>query len=344
MLKKHQPLVIHFDAQIDQVNGKMGHSVLRYSENPVACVIDRNHGGRRTRDLLNFGPDVPVVSNVAEALPYGPEVLLLGMAPGGGLLPEHMFDEMDQTIAGGLSIVNGLHHHLGPRYPNLAPGQWIWDIRQEPQGLGIAAAAAAGLSNRRLLLVGTDMAIGKMTAGLEIWHAARQTGVAAAFVATGQIGIVITGHGIPLDAIRVDYACGAVEKEVLAVKDADLVIVEGQGSLAHPGSTSTLPLIRGACPTHLILCHRAGMTTLDTVRANSIRVPPLLDLIHLYEKLASACGSLPAAKTVAISVNTARLDETAAERALEEIRAETGMLVTDPIRYGAKALLDAVMA
>ena len=344
MLKKHQPLVIHFDAQIDQVNGKMGHSVLRYSENPVACVIDRNHGGRRTRDLLNFGPDVPVVSNVAEALPYGPEVLLLGMAPGGGLLPEHMFDEMDQTIAGGLSIVNGLHHHLGPRYPNLDPGQWIWDIRQEPPGLGIAAAAAAGLSNRRLLLVGTDMAIGKMTAGLEIWHAARQAGIAAEFVATGQIGIVITGHGIPLDAIRVDYACGAVEKEVLAVKDADLVIVEGQGSLAHPGSTSTLPLIRGACPTHLILCHRAGMTTLDTVRANSIRVPPLLDLIHLYEKLASACGSLPVAKTVAISVNTARLDETAAERALEEIRAETGMLVTDPIRYGAKALLDAVMA
>ena len=166
-------------------------------------------------------------------------------------------------------------------------GQWIWDIRQEPPGLGIAAAAAAGLSNRRLLLVGTDMAIGKMTAGLEIWHAARQAGIAAEFVAPGQIGIVITGHGIPLDAIRVDYACGAVEKEVLAVKDADLVIVEGQGSLAHPGSTSTLPLIRGACPTHLILCHRAGMTTLDTVRANSIRVPPLLDLIHLYETLAS---------------------------------------------------------
>ena len=69
MLNKNQSLVIHFDAQIDQTNGKMGHSVLRYSENPVACVIDRNHGGHRTRELLNFGPDVPIVSSVAEALP-----------------------------------------------------------------------------------------------------------------------------------------------------------------------------------------------------------------------------------------------------------------------------------
>ena len=79
MLNKNQSLVIHFDAQIDQTNGKMGHSVLRYSENPVACVIDRNHGGHRTRELLNFGPDVPIVSSVAEALPYAPEALLLGM-------------------------------------------------------------------------------------------------------------------------------------------------------------------------------------------------------------------------------------------------------------------------
>ena len=76
MLNKNQSLVIHFDAQIDQTNGKMGHSVLRYSENPVACVIERNHGGHRTRELLNFGPDVPIVSSVAEALPYAPEALL----------------------------------------------------------------------------------------------------------------------------------------------------------------------------------------------------------------------------------------------------------------------------
>jgi uncharacterized NAD-dependent epimerase/dehydratase family protein len=344
MLNKNQSLVIHFDAQIDQTNGKMGHSVLRYSENPVACVIDRNHGGHRTRELLNFGPDVPIVSSVAEALPYAPEALLLGMAPGGGLLPEHMFDEMDQAITAGLSIVNGLHQHLGPRYPTLVPGQWVWDIRQEPQGLGIATAAAADLPNRRLLLVGTDMAIGKMTAGLEIWRAAKEAGCRVSFVATGQIGMVVTGHGIPLDAIRVDYACGAVEQEVMAVKASDLVIVEGQGSLAHPGSTSTLPLMRGACPTHLILCHRAGMTTLDTVRTNSIRVPPLLDLIRLYEDLAAACGSLPAAKTVGISLNTAHMSEEAAARAVEETKAQTGLLVTDPIRYGPKPLFDAVMA
>ena len=81
MLRKEQKLVIHFYEQIDKLNGKMGHGILRYSENPIACVIDFNQGGKTTRDLFEFGPDVPVVSNVEQALGYGGEVLVLGMAP-----------------------------------------------------------------------------------------------------------------------------------------------------------------------------------------------------------------------------------------------------------------------
>ena len=78
-------------------------------------------------------------------------------------MPPEMIAEVDKAVAAGMSVINGLHEHLGPRYPELSPGQWIWDIRQEPQDLGIAWARAAGLQNRRALLVGTDMAVGKMT-------------------------------------------------------------------------------------------------------------------------------------------------------------------------------------
>jgi uncharacterized NAD-dependent epimerase/dehydratase family protein len=154
-----------------------------------------------------------VVSSVAEAVDadVGGEVLVLGMAPSGGRLPPEMVAEVDLAVASGMSVINGLHEQLGPRYPDLKKGQWVWDIRREPQGLGIAWARAAGLSNRRALLVGTDMAVGKMTTGLEIWHASLKREIRAEFLATGQIGILISGKGIPLDAIRVDYACGAVE-------------------------------------------------------------------------------------------------------------------------------------
>ncbi len=343
MLKPDQRLVIHFSEQINKLNGKMGHGVLRYSRNPIACAVDFNHGGCSTRELLGFGPDVPVVSSVAQAVDVGGEVLVLGMAPSGGRLPPEMVAEVDLAVASGMSVVNGLHEQLEPRYPDLKEGQWVWDIRREPQGLDIACARAAGLSNRRALLVGTDMAVGKMTAGLEIWHASLKREIHAEFLATGQIGILISGKGIPLDAIRVDYACGAVEGMVMDAADAQLVIVEGQGSIVHPGSTSTLPLIRGSCPTHLVLCHRAGMTELDTVGV-AIRVPPLNEVIALYEDLASACGSFTRPLTAGIALNTAHLDADGAARAVAQIQDETGRLVVDPVRDGADALVDALMS
>ena len=343
MLNRERKLVIHFYEQIDKLNGKMGHGILRYSQNPVACVVDFNHGGTTTRELLDFGPDVPVVSSVEDALAHGPEVLVLGMAPSGGRLPAEMVKEVDHAVGAGLCVVNGLHEFLSGRYPELPSLQWIWDIRREPDGLGIAWGRASELANRRVLLVGTDMAIGKMTAGLEIQKSALQRNIQAEFLATGQIGIVISGRGIPLDAIRVDYACGAVEKMVLDAADAELTIVEGQGSLLHPGSTSTLPLIRGACPTHLILCHRAGMTELDTVGL-TVSVPPLNEVIDLYESIASACGTYSRPQTVAIALNTAHLDDQEAAAVLSDTADATGRLVVDPVRQGASVLVDFLMA
>ncbi|MGB1682843.1 MAG: DUF1611 domain-containing protein [Arenicellales bacterium] len=343
MLKPDQKLAIHFWEQIDKLNGKTGHGVLRYSQNPIACVIDFKQGGRRTRDLLDFGPDVPIYANIASAKEAGADVLVIGMAPSGGQLPAEMIAEVDEAIASGMSIINGLHQHLGPRYPQLKSGQWVWDIRQEPKGLGIAWARAAALGNRRVLMVGTDMAIGKKTAGLEIWHAALRQNIRAEFLATGQTGVLISGKGIPLDAIRVDYACGAVEKMVLEAADAELAIIEGQGSVVHPGSTSTLPLIRGSCPTHLVLCHRAGMTHLDTV-GDPVAVPPLNDVIQLYEDIAHACGAYQRPTTVGIVLNTGHLDEVAAQRAIEETAQATGRLTVDPIRQGADALIGPLMA
>ena len=342
MLKPDQKLAIHFFEQIDKLNGKMGHGVLRYSRNPIACAIDLNHGGRSTRDLLEFGPDVPIYSNVESAMSAGGEVLILGMAPSGGRLPAEMVEEVDRAVSAGMSVINGLHEQLGPRYPNLPEGQWIWDIRQEPKDLGIAWARAAKLSNRRALLVGTDMAVGKMTAGLEIWHAALRADVRADFLATGQIGILVSGKGVPLDAIRVDYACGAIEKMVLEAADADLAIVEGQGSIVHPGSTSTLPLMRGSCPTHLILCHRAGMTHLDTV-GDQVKVPPLNEIIALYEDIANGCGAFKRPVTAGIALNTAHLSEADASRAIAQTADETGRLTLDPVRDGADALVKALM-
>ena len=100
------------------------------------------------------------------------------------------------------------------------------------------------------------------------------------------------GSGIPLDAFKVDLACGAVEEAVLKHKDKELV-GRRTGSLLHPGSTATLPLMRGSCPTHLILCHRAENYLKFP---EYIKIPNLKSFIDLNEQLVTVCGTYPAAK------------------------------------------------
>ncbi len=342
MLNPDLPIAILFNDQLGELNGKMGHGVLRYSPNPVTCVIDTRHNGKRLHDIVDFGNDCPVVGNVDAAAKLGARVLILGMAPSGGRLPSHLKSEIDSAVAQGMCVVNGLHELMAQNYPELEPGQWVWDIRTEPEGINIARARASALNNKRVVIVGTDMAIGKMTVGLEIWKLARQRGIKSDFLATGQIGITIAGKGIPLDAIRVDYACGAVEQMVLDAADNDLVIIEGQGSLVHPGSTSNLPLIRGSCPTHFILCHQAGANKL-WAEDGDVAIPPLDQLIKLYEDLSSVCGSYERAKTVGVALNTYDMNEEQARQQIEHTEKITGLPTTDAVRYGAGELLDAIM-
>ncbi|MCC5969449.1 MAG: DUF1611 domain-containing protein [Pararhodobacter sp.] len=342
MLDPTLPIALYAEATAGTLNAKMSEGILRYGRNPVVAVIDSTQAGKRMRDLSPLDSDVPLVATLAEAQALGAKVLVLGTAPSGGRVPPEWMAVLHAAVAGGMSIVNGMHDRLEPVLgAGLHAGQWIWDLRV-PQGEPppIAKARAAALSNRRVLMVGTDMAIGKMTAGLELTRSLQDMGRDAAFLATGQTGIAITGRGIPLDAIRVDHAAGAVERMVLEAAAHEIVVVEGQGSLLHPGSTATLPLMRGSCCTHMVLCHRAGMQTLDEL--TEIRVPPLREVIALNEAVAAAAGALTPAKVVAVALNTARMSAAEAGDAVRRVEDETGLPAADPVRDGAGRLAEAV--
>lgn len=343
MLEPSQPIAIFAEATMGLLNAKMAEGILRYGRNPIVAVIDSTKAGRTVREVSTVDSDVPIVASLEDAIARGADVLVLGTAPSGGRVPPEWMEMLEAAIAAGLSIVNGMHDELQPRLgSNLADGQWIWDIRT-PQGdlPPIAMARAAKLNNTRVLMVGTDMAVGKMTAGLEVQRSLVAMGEDSVFLATGQTGIAITGMGIPLDAYRVDHAAGAVERMVLGAADHDYAIIEGQGSLLHPGSTATLPLMRGSACSAMILCHRAGMKILDTL--DEVRVPPLAEVIALNEAVACAAGALTPAKVVAVSLNTSHLSASEAHAAVEETAKETGLPVADPVRMGAGILAEAIV-
>lgn len=345
MLEPSQTIAIYAEANMGLINAKMAEGIIRYGRNPVACVIDSRAVGKPLQELCKIDRDIPIVATLDEAIGLGAEVLVLGTTPSGGRVPPEWMAVLEQAVGAGLSVVNGLHDRLNDKLGDrLRAGQWIWDIRTPVDAMPpIAMARAAALPNIRALMVGTDMAVGKKTAGLEIWTALREAGHDAAFLATGQSGVAITGKGIPLDAFRVDHAAGAVERMVLENAGHDVLIVEGQGSLLHPGSTATLPLMRGSCCNALILCHRARMEVLDTSEAE-IRIPPLPEVIALNEAVARAAGALTPAKVVGIALNTRDLPEDEGRAEVEKTAAETGLPVADPVRFGAQALARAVLA
>ena len=327
--------------------GKTGLSLLRYSQNPIVAVVDQESVGQSVVALTGIDRDVPIVGSVSETLAYEPDVLAIGIAPSGGALPEPWLDEIRMAIASGLSIVNGLHTPMADDrgLGALGPNQWIWDVRQEPTGLGIGAGKARSLACHRVLAVGTDMAVGKMSTCLELHRVSQEQGYRSKFIATGQTGLMLGHDGVALDAVRIDFAAGAVEKQLLTYGiEQDVVYVEGQGSLMHPGSTATLPLIRGTQPTHLVLVHRVGQETIHN--CPDFYLPSVVDAIQTYEMVASAGGTFRDAnggpKVVAIALNTHHLKEKEADAAIHQIQTETGLPCTDVIRYGADPIVEAI--
>jgi uncharacterized NAD-dependent epimerase/dehydratase family protein len=366
MLSAEAPVVLLLHGGLDNLSGKTGLAMLRYRPGPILAVIDPAHAGADLETVTGIARPVPVLASLREALPLRPAsgpkpVAVVGLAPSGGRLPPALRADLLVALAAGWSAASGLHTRLGDD-PELAAscreGAWIWDLRQEPADLPVASGGAASLACRRLLAVGTDMAVGKMSACLELLAAARRRGLDARFIGTGQAGLLISGQGVPLDAVRVDYAAGAVEQAVLAAaapadaagsRDAvgpagpagpdTWLLVEGQGSLCHPGSTATLPLIRGSQPTDLLLVHRAGQTS---IRNNAeVAMPPLREVIEAVERLAALgrpAAAAPAPRVRAIALNTAHLDEEAARQALEATAASTGLSCSDPVRQGGEGL------
>lgn len=336
-LLQHEGLLHH--------NGKTGKALIRFGDYNIVAVIDASTAGQSLRKLTRMDCDAPVVGTMKEALAFEPDILVVGIAPSGGILPDPWLREVEEAVAAGLSVVSGLHTELGqlPQFQNLPhPGQKIWDVRLEPQGLSVGTGAARLLSSLRVLTVGTDMAVGKMSTSIALHQLAEARGMRSSFVASGQTGLMLTEHGVPLDAIRVDFASGSIQQAVVqAGQDADIVFVEGQGSLCNPASTATLPLMRGTQPTHQILVHRAGETHLSTF--THVKIPPLSSVVQLCEDTAEGGGAFAPAPVVGVALNTWHLSEEEALAAVEAGKEETGLPCTDPIRFGAEPLLEAIL-
>jgi uncharacterized NAD-dependent epimerase/dehydratase family protein len=320
--------------------GKTMRGIIRYGPDPVVAILDSARAGEAY-------DGIPIVGTVDDALAYEPTVAVVGVATQGGRFPPAWRELLKASIAAGLDVESGLHEFISedPELAELARehGVELRDLRKPPVGLNVPTGANLEVDAKIVLTVGSDCAIGKKTAAVELDLEARRRGLESVFVPTGQTGIAIAGWGIAVDAVVSDFLAGAAERLVVegARRGGKLLFVEGQGSLIHPMySGVTLGLVHGAAPHAFVLCHSAGATEIEGCPGHPI--PPLRELVELHERIA-----LPARKAnvACIALNTAALASPEdAREAIAGVAAETGLATDDPVRFGAHDLLDALLA
>jgi uncharacterized NAD-dependent epimerase/dehydratase family protein len=333
------------DGSFGSFSSKTANACIRYSPERVVGVLDSTKAGRTAQDVLGFGGAIPVVGSLAEGLRLRPNALLIGVAPQGGQLPPEWRSIVRGAIEAGLDIWSGLHFFIGDD-PELARaaiqrGVTIHDLRKPPKELPVATGRVRDVASTVVLTVGSDCNIGKMTAALQVRDGLRERGIRVAFAGTGQTGILVEGWGIAVDAVVADFIAGAAEHLVLeAARDAELVLVEGQGSIIHPGySGVTYGLMHGSLPHAMVMCTQPSRTT---IRNNPwLPIPPLAELVRLHETVVAPLRPAP---VIAIALNTFDLSDEEARAAIARATEETGLPATDPVRYDPAPIVEAIAA
>ncbi|MFQ3318900.1 MAG: putative NAD-dependent epimerase/dehydratase family protein [Natronomonas sp.] len=315
--------------------------ILRYGDQDVVAVLDRDSTGTTVGDHLPDieQSDVPVVESVDDAPEF--DALVVGIAPIGGGFEESWRPDVRSAIERGADVIAGLHYFLSEDDGLVAlaeeHGAELRDIRKPTDDLTVAEGVARDLDAEIILTVGTDCSTGKMTTTLELVEAAREAGLDAGFIPTGQTGIMIADWGIPIDRTISDFTNGAVERMLKEkADDHDYLFVEGQGSIIHPAySAVTCGILHGAMPDYLVLCHEAGRDAIHGYESFSIPNPG--EVVDLYRDLADGVTST---ELLGGALNTYELDEEASERAITEYERDIGAPAVDPVRHGAGKLIN----
>jgi len=324
------PYLVLIGAEDDPTYAKTGLGIAQWRRQLVAGQM------RFPGCSVDLGvPDM----TVEEAFAAGVGSLVIGVAPVGGFIPDSWWSAIEQAARAGLDVVCGLHVKLADN-PALvaaakASGARLVDVRVPPKNLPVGTGVKR--SGKRVLTVGTDCAIGKKYSALALDQAMRAAGLNSTFRATGQTGIMIAGEGMPIDAVVADFISGAAECLSPDNEPDHWDVIEGQGSLFHPGySGVSLGLLHGSQPDAFVVCHDATRTQVSGWEHYPL--PSVAECIELH--ILAGRRTNPGIRCVGVSVNTSGLPITARQGWLANLSLETGLPCVDPLIEGCGAIVD----
>jgi len=334
-------IVILCPKSFDYILNKTGNMLIRYRPDSVSCIIDSDKAGLTAQDVLSYGGDIPVVAGFDEAKQFSPNTMVIGSAPQGGFITGVYRKELYSAIKNGCDIYSGMHQFLNDdeEISTLAKekGIKIYDLRKPPNPPHFSKGSWKNRKTKVLLIVGTDCDTGKMTTAWEISERLKERGKNIEFIGTGQTGILLSGHGIPVDAVTGDFMAGEVEYAIDQIDDdIDLIIVEGQGSLTNMYYAGvTLGLLHGAMPDYMVMTDEPSRK-LDVTGYAMSSIESVMDL-HI-----SLMTNFKNSKFLGINLLTLHMKEDEALNTIADLENKFQMPVTDLVRFGERELIDKI--
>ncbi len=338
--------LVYCENEFGQIDGKVANGLARDSKKyNILGIIDSSKAGLDAGEYLDgIENGIPVFPSMVDALGklgFVPELFIYGIAPLASFLDESQRNVIFAAMMEGMDIVSGLPEFLSEdvEFIEMAVecGVRIHDIRKPPprSKLHNFTGRILNFETPLITVLGTDCAVVKRTTTVRLVEALKEKGINAAFIATGQTGLLQGArHGIAVDVLTSGFSTGEVENAIMqaqAEEHPDIILVEGQGALSHPAFTSTAAILRGSIPDAVIVQHPPRR--MNHCDFPAIPMPTLASEIGLIELFSKT-------RVIAITLNHEDMTDAEVEDTILDYEKLHDLPVTDVLKNGCDKLID----
>jgi len=341
--------IVYCEANFGDIDGKTANGLVRQSEKyRILSVIDSNKAGLDAGMVLDDVPNaIPICQDLADALRQAenvPDYFIFGMAPASGMLSLYERGVVLDAMAGGMSVVNGLHEFLNEDAEFVAACAknkvHIIDVRKPraKKDLRMFSGRINQVTCPRIAVLGTDCAIGKRTTATVLTRALNAHGVKAVMIGTGQTGLIQGArYGVALDAIPSQFVAGELEAtiiEAFEIEKPDVIIIEGQGALSHPAFSTSSFILRGSCPDAVVLQHAPARQ--HRCDFENMAMPEPADEINLIQTFSDT-------KVIGLTINHENMNDDEVTAAITLYEQVFGIPATDALIRSPQRLVEMVL-
>ena len=340
-MSQKKKIVILSHGAFNYIKNKTGNMLIRYRTDEVIALLDRTKSGMTANDELGYGGNIPVLDNFDACIDLEPDTLVIGNASQGGFISDDYRAEVIKAIEFGCDIISGMHHFINDdvEFVQLAEKHNVslFDLRRPPDPPNFPKGSWHKRKIPVLLIVGTDCDTGKMTTAWEVSERLKSRARKVEFIGTGQTGILLSGAGVPIDAVKADFMAGEIEHLIDKVsEDTELIIVEGQGALTNQYYAGvTLGLLHGAMPDYMLMTH-------DPARDLDVTDYPMATMRLVMDMNLDLMSNFKKSKFIGINLLTFKLSDEDAKKEIDKVKEEYSMATTDLIRYGSNELIETI--